>query len=129
MFPEEIAKILAQVTSPGFSDEEIKILLSKVLDRKSISKEEIEHIQRLQQSLRAAGLGDARLMTLGLWVISCTRIIRVVIDDTWVCKTFYTPGITYLRVTLIILLRALKQPDFDKNDPGAFISSLFKLIM
>ncbi len=83
MLPEEIAKILAQVTSPGFSDEEIKILLSKVLDRKSVSREEIEHIQRLQQSLRAAGLGDARLMTLGLWVITQTRIVRVILDDAW----------------------------------------------
>jgi hypothetical protein len=58
--PEEIAKILSQVTSPGFSDDEIKLLLTKILDRKAVSKEEIEIIQKLQQSLRAAGLGDAR---------------------------------------------------------------------
>ena len=58
--PEEIAKILSQLTSPGFSDDEIKRLITKILDRKAVSKEEIEHIQKLQNSLRAAGLGDAR---------------------------------------------------------------------
>jgi hypothetical protein len=47
-------------TFSGFSEDEIKILLAKILDRKAISKEEIEHIQKLQKSLRAAGLGDAR---------------------------------------------------------------------
>ena len=58
--PEEIAKILSQLTSPGFSDDEIKRLITKILDRKAVSKEEIENIQKLQKSLRAAGLGDAR---------------------------------------------------------------------
>jgi hypothetical protein len=45
LIPEEIAKILSQLTSPGFSDDEIKRLISKILDKKAVSKEEIEHIQ------------------------------------------------------------------------------------
>ena len=57
---EYLYRIFKFAIFSGFSEEEIKRLLTKILDRKDISKEEIEHIQKLQNSLRAAGLGDAR---------------------------------------------------------------------
>ncbi len=54
--PEEIVEILSKVTSPKFTDDEISILLSKVLEKKAVSKEEIEAISQLQKSLKSGNL-------------------------------------------------------------------------
>lgn len=60
--PEEILGILSKVTSPRFSEEEISVLLAKVLERKSVSKEDIEAISKIQKALRNGnfGLGDGQ---------------------------------------------------------------------
>ena len=57
--PEEIVSILAKVCDPKYSDAEIANLMSKALKNKKITKEEIENITNLQQSLRTGGLANA----------------------------------------------------------------------
>ena len=62
--PEEILGVLSKVTSPKFSEDEIARLLTKALERKSVSKEDIEAISQMQQALRTGGgfgLGDGEL--------------------------------------------------------------------
>ena len=54
--PEEIVNILAKVCDPKYSDEEIALLLSKALENRNITKEEVNNITMLQQSLRKGGL-------------------------------------------------------------------------
>jgi plasmid maintenance system antidote protein VapI len=56
--PEEICCILAKVCDPHYSDNEISRLMSKVLQNRNITKQEIENITNLQQSLRAGGLAN-----------------------------------------------------------------------
>ena len=61
---EEILGVLSKVTSPKFSEDEIRLLLTKALERKSVSKEDIEAISQMQQALRSGGgfgLGDGEL--------------------------------------------------------------------
>ena len=57
-----LSGILAKVTSPKFTEEEINLLLSKVLEKKSVCKEDIEAISQMQKALRdgnlAFGSGD-----------------------------------------------------------------------
>merc|ERR1712223_1120918 len=61
--PEEIVGILAKVTSPKFTEDEISLLLSKALEKRAVSKEDIEAISQMQKALRegnkAFGSGDA----------------------------------------------------------------------
>ena len=54
--PEEIVSILSKVCDPKYSDEEIALLMSKALENRKITKEEIENITNLQKSLRTGGL-------------------------------------------------------------------------
>ena len=54
--PEEILGILTKVTSPKFTEEEINQLLRKVLEKKSVSKDEIEAISKMQKALREGNL-------------------------------------------------------------------------
>ena len=61
---EEILGVLSKVTSPKFTEDEIKLLLTKALEKKSVSKEDIEAISQMQQALRSGGgfgLGDGEL--------------------------------------------------------------------
>ena len=48
----EIAGILAKVTSPKFTEDEIGLLLTKALERRSVSKEDIVAISEMQKALR-----------------------------------------------------------------------------
>ena len=57
--PEEIVQILAKVCDPKYSDDEIARLMSKALERRNITKEEIDTIAKLQKSLRGGGLENA----------------------------------------------------------------------
>ena len=61
--PYFVIGILAKVTSPKFTEDEISLLLSKALERRSVSKEDIEAISQMQKALRegnkAFGSGDA----------------------------------------------------------------------
>jgi hypothetical protein len=43
---------LAKVTSPKFSEDEIGLLLTKALARRSVSKEDIVAISEMQKALR-----------------------------------------------------------------------------
>ena len=56
---EEIVSILAKVCDPKYSDAEIAHLMSKALQNRNITKQEIENITNLQHSLRAGGLVNA----------------------------------------------------------------------
>ena len=52
--PEEIVQILANVCNPKYSDDQIKSLLAKALERKSsVTAEDLENISKLQESLRS----------------------------------------------------------------------------
>lgn len=55
--PEEIVGILNKVTSPKFSESEIRVLLAKALENRSVCKEDIEAISKMQKTLRSGNLG------------------------------------------------------------------------
>ena len=54
---EEIVGILSKVTSPKFTEDEINVLLKKVLEKKSVSREDIEAISKMTNTLRSGNLG------------------------------------------------------------------------
>jgi hypothetical protein len=47
-----ITGILAKVTSPKFTEDEIGLLLAKALERRSVRKEDIVAISEMQKALR-----------------------------------------------------------------------------
>ena len=55
--PEEIVGILSKVTSPKFTEDEITLLLTKVLEKRHVSKDDIEAISKIQKALRNGNLG------------------------------------------------------------------------
>ena len=55
--PEEIVGILSKVTSPKFTEDEITQLLRKALEKRSVNKEDIEAISKIQKALRNGKLG------------------------------------------------------------------------
>ena len=55
--PEEIVGILSKVTSPKFTEDEISQLLRKALEKRSVNKEDIEAISKIQKALRDGKLG------------------------------------------------------------------------
>ena len=78
---EEILGVLSKVTSPKFTEDEIRLLLTKALEKKSVSKEDIEAISAMQATLRSGGGfglgGDGELsqelqVTLTQLTYSCT---------------------------------------------------------
>ena len=65
----KIAGILAKVTSPKFTEDEIGLLLTKALERRSVSKEDIVAISEMQKALREGnknfGSGKNELRRVG----------------------------------------------------------------